>query len=52
MSIFYPSLRIVSFEVADFWSVGIEEVVYCILPGVRGLLVDRPINSSDEASAI
>ena len=52
VSIFYPSLHTVSSEVALFRSIGVEEMVDCLLPAVRGLHVSRSIHGSDEPRAI
>ena len=49
LTISYPSLQTPNIEVAVPGSVGVEEVVDCLLPDFRGLLISWSIEGSDEA---
>ena len=48
VTISYPSLHTPNIEVAVPGSVGVEEMVDCLLPGIRGLLISWSIEGSDE----
>ena len=50
VTISYPSLHTPNIEVAVPGSIGVEEMVDCLLPGIRGLLISWSIEGSDEGT--